>query len=283
MRHGDYGMSSVNFADGLLDMPFGIGIHRRGSLVEYYDGRVAQYGARYRKPLLLPSRKPHSALADLCFISVRHLEYFLVNMRFGSCCYNFVKFCGRSRIGDILRHGTVEQEGVLQYRRDISAQAFKRYFPHVHPVELNAPRNGFVKARYEFRYRGFARARRSDQSYHFAGVAGETYVMQHVLAVAVIEAHVVEGYLAARFADIHGVGRVVYFYRGVEYLYRAFARSVRRLHILNESRQILHRRKEQRQIQQKRHYVFYVYLILIREISARSHHEHRPHRGHEVD
>ena len=169
-----------------------------------------------------------------------------MDVRFGSRGYNFVEFCGRTGIGDVLRHGTVEQERVLQNGSDIPAQALKRYLFDVDAVELHRPRGRLVETRYKFRYRRLARSGCAYECYHFARFACEAYVVQYVLTVAVVETHVVESYLAARFADIHGVGRVVYLYRRIEYLYRAFARSVRGLHVLDEPREVLHRRKEQR-------------------------------------
>jgi hypothetical protein len=48
----------------LLDQTLGLGVDRRGRLVQDQDRRVLQERPRDREPLLLAARQPHAPLAD---------------------------------------------------------------------------------------------------------------------------------------------------------------------------------------------------------------------------
>ena len=60
--------------EGPLDDRLGLGVERRGGLVEDQDRRVLVEGARDRQALALSAREPHSRLADHRVVAVRQLE-----------------------------------------------------------------------------------------------------------------------------------------------------------------------------------------------------------------
>ena len=57
--------------EGVLDQPLGLGVQRRGRLVQDQDRGVLQEDARDGQPLLLPARELHAALADERVVALR--------------------------------------------------------------------------------------------------------------------------------------------------------------------------------------------------------------------
>ena len=64
MGNCDYGAPGSEFFERLLNLHFGLGIERRGSLVEQKNRRVFQDGARNRNPLLLSTGEKAALVAD---------------------------------------------------------------------------------------------------------------------------------------------------------------------------------------------------------------------------
>jgi hypothetical protein len=78
---GDHNTSTGDLTQVVVHQPFRQGIEVAGCFVKDQDSGVMGQGPGQGDALELASRKPGSSLAYQCFISHRHLDYFVMNSR----------------------------------------------------------------------------------------------------------------------------------------------------------------------------------------------------------
>ena len=207
---GKGGASLGQLFQGFLHQALAFIVQGAGGLVQNQDGRIFQKYTRDGDALLLPARELDTPLAHEGIIP------------FGQPGDEFVRpgqprglphlFGGGAghAVGNVVKDGAGEQVDILLHHADVFAQAVLGQVGDVLPVDENASAGNVIKAGNQVAKRGLAAAAGADQRHPLAGVDVEVDVGQHVfVVVAVMEADVVEGYVAAHMGQFHGVGRVL--------------------------------------------------------------------------
>jgi hypothetical protein len=105
----------------LLDFLLGLGIHRRGGLVEDQDARVDQQRAGDGDALALAARQALAALAHQRVVALRQAQDEVVGMGGAGGGDDLVAGGVGLAVGDVLGNGAEEQEGLLQHQADVAA------------------------------------------------------------------------------------------------------------------------------------------------------------------
>ena len=96
---------------------------RRGRLVEDQDGRILQDRAGDGDPLALAAGELGAPFADDGVQAIRHLFDELHGVSGAGRGHDRLTGCiGGSAVGDVRRHGVVEQDDVLADERHVGAQ-----------------------------------------------------------------------------------------------------------------------------------------------------------------
>src|ERR671917_1882768 len=108
--------------EGLLDRRLGLGVHRRGTVVEDEEPRIYEQRPRYGYPLALPAREPDSSLADDRAVAFGQPLNKLV--RPGGACHGLHLFQRRvgAAVGDVVAYGAGEEQRGLHDDADLRAQ-----------------------------------------------------------------------------------------------------------------------------------------------------------------
>ena len=154
----------------LLDQVLRLGVHRRGGLVQDEDTGVGQDGPRQRQPLFLAPAQLDAPLADLGVVAFgQRLDELVGVGRLGGGDKLLVAGV-RLAVEQVLAHGAVEQEGVLQHHGHVAAQRVQRDLPQIMAVQSDPPLNGIVETAEQIGDAGLARAAGADQRHHLAGL-----------------------------------------------------------------------------------------------------------------
>jgi hypothetical protein len=109
-------------------MTFGLGVERRGRLVENQDRRVLEQRAGNRQALALAAREQHAVLADLGVEALRQAVDELARVGgFGG--FSIVARAGASArlaVGDVAGDRVVEQRDLLGDQRDVPWRRLRR-------------------------------------------------------------------------------------------------------------------------------------------------------------
>ena len=152
-----------------LDRPLGLGVERRGRLVQDQDRRVLEEHAGDGQALLLPAGEFHAALADDRVEPVRQLGDHrrpagparrLLDLRLGGF---------EPAVGDVLADRAAEEEDILLHDADLAPQRGQRHVADVDAVDGDAPRVDLVEAGQQRADRRLAGAGRTDEGHRFAG------------------------------------------------------------------------------------------------------------------
>ncbi len=153
----------------LLDQELGLGVHRRGGLVQHQDRRIFEDGAGDGQALLLPARELDAALADHGVIAFGQLQDELM----GVGDLGGLDHLGLAGVGaaeqDVFADGAMEEEHVLQHDGHLGAQALGLQVAHVMAVDGDAALGDVIEARDQAGQGGFAHARGADQGHHRVG------------------------------------------------------------------------------------------------------------------
>ena len=193
---------------GILDLPLGAGIERRGGLVEEQDGRSFKDGAGDGDALFLAARKLEAALADRRLVAVGQAHDEIVDAGQPRRFLHLRRARRRVAVGDVVIDGVVEQHGVLGDHADGGAQGLLRHLADVLAVDEHAARIDVVEAEQDARDRRLARAAGADDGQGLAGGHRERDAFEHRTPGIVAEGDVFEFHPAAGDADRSGVRRV---------------------------------------------------------------------------
>ena len=110
--------------------------------------------------------------------------------------------------GDVLGDGAGEEEALLRNDAELAAQRRLRDVVQVEAVDRDAAVRRLVEAREQLRDRRLARARVADERDRRAGGHVEVDPVQHLVAAAVGEAHVVEAHVPGDLRQLARAGAV---------------------------------------------------------------------------
>ena len=283
MRDGDDRPIPGDARDGFPDLLLRFHIHGSGCLVQDDDRRVSQNCPGDGDALLLSAGQAQSPLADLRIISVRHEDDVLMNI--GGLCrfHDFLHGGLRHGVTDVFRDRAVEEERVLQDRRDVPAQAFERHAADIVPVDQDIPGRRFVEAGDQLRQGGLADARRADDRQHFPGPADEGDILQHGNAVPIGKADMIKRDLALDGGKNFGAVQVPDLLRRIENIQDALRTGHGLLQAFQEVGQACHRRVEEPQIQEESHDIRHAQAFLPGQVSAEAYHQDRSQGGDKLD
>ena len=176
----------------LLDQQLGLSIHRRGRLVQDEHGSVLEHGAGDGEALLLPTGELDAPLTDEGIVAVRQRLDELVGVGHPGRLDHLLLGGVRPAEEDVLAHGAVEEEDVLQHDAHLLAQAGEVDVAQVAPVEGDAPLADVVEARDQAGQGRLAHAGRTHQGHDAAGRHVEVDVLEHGVFLVIVEADVVE-------------------------------------------------------------------------------------------
>ena len=112
-------------------------------------------------------------------------------------------------VGDVGRHGVVEEHRLLRDHAQVRAQRRERQLADVAPVEQHAARRGVVEPRQQVRHGGLAGAAPAHERQRLADGDLERHAVQRrLLGIGVGEAHVAELEAVAQARHGHGVGPI---------------------------------------------------------------------------
>ena len=204
---GDRRAALDQVVERLLDLPLGLGVDRRGRLVEDQDARVDQQRAGDRDPLPLAARERLAALADQRVVAVRQPEDELVRVRGARRGDDLRARRVGPAVGDVLGDRAEEQERLLQHDADVAAVVGHGEAADVDAVDQDRAVAHVVEAADQVDQRALARAAGADQADHLAGPDRQVEAADH-RAVAVAEADAGQLDRALQRADRHRLRRL---------------------------------------------------------------------------
>ena len=186
---------------GVLHQVLGAGVDVARRLVKNEHGRTADHDARDAKELLLPLG--HSALAaDDGIIPLGQAADKAVRMhRLGRRDHLLFRTIGIAH-AQVFAHGGALQPRLLQHHAVVLAQGRARHVAHIHAVHGNASAVHIVKAHQKIDDRRFSAPRRPDNGDALARSHIHIEMLDEFLFGAIREAHVGEGHLAFRSAEL---------------------------------------------------------------------------------
>ena len=165
---GDRGAPFHQVVERLLDFLLGFGIDRRRGLVEDQDARVDQQRSRNADALALAARQPLAALTDQRVVAVRQPQDEIVRMGGTRCGDDVVARGVRPAIGNVLRNGAEEQEGLLQHQPDVTPVVGHGEAADVGAIDLDRAVGHVVETADQVDQRALARTAVTDQPDHLA-------------------------------------------------------------------------------------------------------------------
>ena len=278
---GDDGALSCDAGDSALDLLFRFHIHGSGRLVQNDDRRAAEDRPGDGDALFLTAGEADAALADLRVIAVGHLHDVRVDVCGAGRFADLLRRGVGSVVGDVFRDAAVEQERILQHRRDISAQALQRDAVDVLPVDQDMTGVRLVEAGDQLGEGRLADAGWTYEREHLTRLAVEGNVLQYRDVLIVGETDVIEDQVALHILQIDGAQLVCDLLRRVEDRHDALRAGKGLLHVLEKRREPGHRGIEEVQVQQEGHDVLHAQAVPVGEIAAESNHEHGAEGGDE--
>jgi len=118
-----------------LDGQLGLGVDRRGRVVEDEQLGIGEQHPRDGDALALPAREPDAALADDRVVALGQRVHELGGLRgLGGGAHLLDRGVGAA-VGDVVAHRAREQQRLLQHDADLRAQAGQGHLAHVVAVD----------------------------------------------------------------------------------------------------------------------------------------------------
>src|SRR3954452_22785466 len=185
-------------------------VERRGRLVQHQDGRVLEDDAGDGDPLLLAARELQAALAHDRLVAFGHAGDEVVDLRHAGGGLDLGLAGSGPAVGDVGRHGVVEQYRVLRDDADDEAETVLGDGAHVLAVHLHRTPVHLVEAEQQAHERRLAGARGADDGELAPGRDREADPLQDRPALVVGEPPVLQPDLARPDHEGLGVGRVTH-------------------------------------------------------------------------
>ena len=258
---GEGGAALYQAGDRLLDLRFGLGIQRRGRLVQDQDLRIVEDGPGDGKALLFTTGQLVPLLADDHVVAVRFFDDELVGIGGSGGAQNLVESGVRLAVADVLGDGAVEQKGGLGNQADLGAQVLQADLADVDPVDFDAAAGDVVETADQVDKGALADAGAADQADHLTGPDVEVDVAEHDLARVIAKGRVSEGDLSFEPGHGQGAGVVERFGLGVDYLEDALGAGEGADHEAVEVAEPLERTVEHPQVRDEGHQLAQMQLL----------------------
>ena len=197
-----------DLVQALLDFALGLGVERRGRLVEHQDRRTFENSPADGDALLLAARELEPALADRGIVAVGQRLDEIVNARHPGGTLDLVPGRPGIAVGKIVEDRVVEQHGVLGNDADRRAQGVLGDVADVFAVDEHAAAGHVVEPEQDAADRRLAGTARADDGDRLAGGHGEAHVLEDRPPRIVTEIHVVEHDLTAGHLERPSAGPV---------------------------------------------------------------------------
>src|SRR6516162_494752 len=151
-----------DLGEARLDLALGLGVERRGRLIEDQNLWRLQNHPGDCHALLLAAGQFETALADHRSVAVRQSHDEIVDMGVARGFFDVGARRPRTAVGDVVVDGVIEQHSVLRHDTDCTPQALLRYRANILVVDLDRTGIDIVKAEQQAGDRRFAGAARAD-------------------------------------------------------------------------------------------------------------------------
>src|SRR5262245_31919978 len=146
MRNHDGGANTSTLIDQGLHGHFGLRVQAACGFVEHQDRRVQKNSAGDGETLAFARGKQRASLTDDGVIGLRpSTDEFFYTRRLGRSAY-FVGCRLRSAESNVFGDGSIEQNGVLAYKRDFAAKSIECVVANVDSINQHASRGRLKKA-----------------------------------------------------------------------------------------------------------------------------------------
>ena len=188
----DRGTIERDKVSGRLDMALGLGIQRRGSLIQNQQRGVLEQCAGNCQTLALAAGKQHAVLANL---SVQALWQLLDKVHRVSITGGFFDVGTRGTrqitVGNVVGHGIAEQGHMLSHLGDMTAQVKQTVILNFNAIEQNFARSVMIETRNQVSQCRLATTGTPHQCHHLPRFGREGHVLEHLpVGVRVGEAQV---------------------------------------------------------------------------------------------
>ncbi len=181
----DGGAPDDDLFEGALDEGFGLVIDGGGGFVEDQDGRVFEDSSCYRNALTLSAAEFLSTFADDGVVALWQSHDEVVGFGDLGGFDDLLVGGVEGAVGDILTHGSVEEENVLADKADSFAQVFDLDVAQIIAVETDVSIRHVVEAQEQFDERGLASTRRADDADCVTGGDVESQIIYNGFVVGV--------------------------------------------------------------------------------------------------
>src|SRR5437867_11500442 len=201
VRDDEHGAAGEQPVDGLLDKALGLGVERRGRLIEYEDRRIDEQRTSDGDSLSLSARETSAALAEDGLVSVGKLADEAVRVRgAGGRDDLLVGEAFGGTVRNVVSYRVVEEHGVLAYDTGEAPERRERNLTRVDAVDEDPSRGRLIEARDEIDECALPRPAGPDERDDLALPRREIDVGEHRLGL-VREGHAVEHERVTEAAD----------------------------------------------------------------------------------
>src|SRR4051794_28272419 len=127
-------------ANRFLDLLLRFDVDRGCRFIENENTGVVQYRARDTDPLPLTAAQLCSSFSYHRVVTVRLGQNEVMRIRGSRGCNNLIERCSRLSVGDVLAHGSIEEERLLKHYPDLFPHVLQRDVPIVATVDLDRTR-----------------------------------------------------------------------------------------------------------------------------------------------
>ena len=198
---GDDRAALPHLEEAVLDVALGLGVERRGRLVEDEDRRVLEERPRDPDALLLTARELQPAFADRGLVTLGQREDEIVDLRRPRSTLDLGSRGLGASVGDVVEHRVVEEHGILRDDADLGVEARLRDVAQVLAIDPDRTAGHVVEPEEEPPDGGFARPRRPHQRDPLPRPDAERDALQDRTGGVVAELDTIEHDLAAPDPD----------------------------------------------------------------------------------
>ena len=199
VRHRDHRSTCRQSCHRGIDRCLGLRIEGRCGLIEDQNRRIAHDRSRDGHALLLASRQPVSALADIGVIAIGQIVNEVVNLGGAPRPFNRPSIRVRISKPDVLPNRRVEEKAFLKDRSDLTAPRRLLHSAQIQSIDEHRTSGRIVEAHQEAEKSALAASARTDDGHSLSSRDGDGYVVELRPRDCVIaEAHVIESDRAAQ-------------------------------------------------------------------------------------
>ena len=181
-------------------------VQRTGRLVEQYDRRLLEHGARNGYALALAAGQGFAAFADVRPPAVGQTLRDFADTRQLGRVHDLIIRRFRPAKADIVNQRAMEQVHVLEHHRQLRHDIRRTLIAHVESAHAHRAGVHVIETGDQLRHGRLAGAGRADDGKHGTGPCGPRHIVQHRCGSGVAEANTIE-LDRARSRHRLGIGR----------------------------------------------------------------------------